>query len=72
MISSGAFITGPAVAGVMLIYLSPAAAIYANAVSFAGSALILMFLPKLGIGEQNKGSGGRLTPRINAQDWEQY
>ncbi|SHN79738.1 Predicted arabinose efflux permease, MFS family [Paenibacillus sp. ov031] len=69
LISSGAFITGPAVAGVMLIYLSPAAAIYANAVSFAASALILMFLPKLGIGEQNIGTGSRLTPRMIAQDW---
>ncbi|RAW12219.1 MFS transporter [Paenibacillus taichungensis] len=69
LISSGAFITGPAVAGVMLIYLSPAAAIYANAISFAASALILMFLPKLGIGEQNIGTGSRLTPRMIAQDW---
>ncbi|SEL20138.1 MFS transporter [Paenibacillus sp. OK003] len=69
LISSGAFITGPAVAGVMLIYLSPEAAIYANAVSFAASALILMFLPKLGIGEQNIGTGSRLTPRMIAQDW---
>ncbi|MEK4054113.1 MFS transporter [Paenibacillus sp. FSL F4-0087] len=69
LISSGAFITGPAVAGVMLLYLSPAAAIYANAVSFAASALILMFLPKLGIGEQNIGTGSRLTPRMIAQDW---
>lgn len=69
LISSGAFITGPAVAGVMLIYLSPAAAIYANAVSFAASALILMFLPKLGIGEQNIGTGSRLTPQMIAQDW---
>ncbi|MFJ2047051.1 MFS transporter [Paenibacillus taichungensis] len=69
LISSGAFITGPAVAGVMLIYLSPAAAIYANAVSFAASALILMFLPKLGIGEQNIGTGSRLTPRMIVQDW---
>lgn len=69
LISSGAFITGPAVAGVMLIYLSPAAAIYANAASFAASALILMFLPKLGIGEQNIGTGSRLTPQMIAQDW---
>jgi MFS family permease len=69
LISSGAFITGPAVAGVMLIYLSPAAAIYANAVSFAASAVILLFLPKLGIGEQNQGTGNRLTPRLIAQDW---
>jgi predicted MFS family arabinose efflux permease len=69
LISSGAFITGPAVAGVMLIYLSPAAAIYANAASFAASALILMFLPKLGIGDQNIGMGSRLTPRMIAQDW---
>ncbi|MGX1831178.1 MFS transporter [Paenibacillus taichungensis] len=69
LISSGAFITGPAVAGVMLIYLSPAAAIYANAASFAASALILMFLPRLGIGEQNIGTGSRLTPQMIAQDW---
>ncbi|MGF9700263.1 MULTISPECIES: MFS transporter [Paenibacillus] len=69
MISSGAFITGPAIAGVMLIYLSPVAAIYANAASFVVSALILMFLPRLGIGEQNRGTGTRLTPRLIAQDW---
>lgn len=69
MISSGAFITGPAIAGVMLIYLSPVAAIYANAASFVVSALVLMFLPRLGIGEQNGGTVTRLTPRLIAQDW---
>ncbi|WP_127539158.1 MFS transporter [Paenibacillus illinoisensis] len=68
MISSGAFITGPAIAGVMLIYLSPAAAIYANAASFVVSALILMLLPRLGTGEQSSGRT-RLTPRLIAQDW---
>ena len=69
LISSGAFITGPAVAGLLLFYLSPAAAIYVNSVSFAVSALILMLLPKLGIGEQSDGKS-RLSPRIIAQDWQ--
>ena len=68
MISSGAFITGPAIAGVMLIYLSPVAAIYANAASFVMSALVLMLLPRLGTGEQS-GGRTRLTPRLIAQDW---
>ncbi|MGG4482770.1 MFS transporter [Paenibacillus illinoisensis] len=68
MISSGAFITGPAIAGVMLIYLSPVAAIYANAASFVVSALVLMLLPRLGTGEQS-GGRTRLTPRLIAQDW---
>ncbi|WP_145407999.1 MFS transporter [Paenibacillus xylanexedens] len=69
LISSGAFITGPAVAGVLLFYLSPAVAIYVNSVSFAVSALILMMLPKLGIGEQ-RGGPSKLSPRIIAQDWQ--
>ncbi|MFC0522972.1 MFS transporter [Pontibacillus salicampi] len=45
MVDSGAFLTGPALAGLLFITSTPAIAIYVNGVSFVVSALLLHFLP---------------------------
>lgn len=45
LISSGAFLIGPAVAGVLLLITSASVAIWINAISFIVSALMLFLLP---------------------------
>lgn len=47
LVSSGAFITGPAIAGVLLIVGSLEIAIYSNAISFVISAILIAFLPNI-------------------------
>jgi MFS family permease len=47
LVSSGAFITGPAIAGVLLIIGSLEIAIYSNAISFVISAILIAFLPNI-------------------------
>lgn len=47
LIDSGAFLIGPAVAGVLFMMGTPATAIYLNAIALVISALILSAMPKL-------------------------
>lgn len=47
LVSSGAFITGPAIVGVFLIVGSLEIAIYSNAISFVISAILIAFLPNI-------------------------
>jgi len=47
LVSSGAFITGPAIAGVLLIVGNLEIAIYSNAISFVISAILIAFLPSI-------------------------
>ena len=45
--TSGAFLLGPGIAGLLFIVGSPIIAIYMNALSFFISVIILFFLPNL-------------------------
>lgn len=47
LISSGAFLIGPAAAGLLFLIMSPHAAIVVTAISFFGSALLTLLLPNL-------------------------
>lgn len=47
LIGSGAFLIGPAVAGILLITGTPEFAIYMNAIAFLLSGLITLLLPDL-------------------------
>lgn len=67
--SSGAFLIGPAIMGVMLMYTTPDIAIYLNAASFLISAVILFFLPKLDVEKMDSSGSRRLTIRMVVNDW---
>ncbi|MBS7719357.1 MFS transporter, partial [Vibrio cholerae] len=47
LIGSGAFLIGPAIAGVLLIASTPEFAIYINAIAFLLSGVITLLLPNL-------------------------
>ncbi|SFX75904.1 Predicted arabinose efflux permease, MFS family [Thermoactinomyces sp. DSM 45891] len=70
LISSGAFVTGPAIAGVLLLFYTYKIAIFINAISFFLSALVTCFLPNV-----NKESTSRSTSDIFSihtikKDWK--
>ena len=67
--SSGAFLVGPAIMGVMLMYTTPDMAIYLNAASFLISAVILLFLPKLEVKKTDSTGSRSLTIRMVVNDW---
>ncbi|WP_077619548.1 MFS transporter [Bacillus sinesaloumensis] len=54
LVSSGAFITGPAIAGMLFIIGSLEIAIYSNAILLGISAILIAFLPNIDIRNQAK------------------
>lgn len=69
LISSGAFLLGPALAGLLFIIGNPIFAIYVNSISFFVSALIICFLPKLeneGMDVTEKG----VSFKVLQKDWK--
>ncbi|WP_404466715.1 MFS transporter [Planococcus rifietoensis] len=69
LIDSGAFLIGPAVAGVLLMMGTPVTAIYLNAAALFVSAIILSSMPKL---ERKKGDEKlpeRMSWEIIRADW---
>ncbi|MFT4415770.1 MFS transporter [Fredinandcohnia humi] len=67
-ISSGAFIIGPAIAGVLFMIGSIEMAIYLNAASFLVSAVIIAFLPSI---DANQGqTTQRLQLKSLVDDWK--
>ncbi|MBE4909059.1 MFS transporter [Bacillus luteolus] len=68
LVTSGAFLVGPAIAGVLLIISSAKVAIWINAVTFIVSAIILFLLPNL---EKNNSisHGNALSLTNLKQDW---
>ncbi|MEO2075356.1 MAG: MFS transporter [Bacillus sp. (in: firmicutes)] len=68
LITSGAFLVGPAIAGFLLLITSANLAIWINAISFLFSALILGILPnveKVSENVRNK----KITLKLLQQDW---
>lgn len=68
LITSGAFLVGPAIAGVLLIFTSAQVAIWISAISFLISALVLYLLPDLGRQEQSEQSQ-TLSLKVLMNDW---
>ncbi|WP_449537692.1 MFS transporter [Ferdinandcohnia sp. Marseille-Q9671] len=68
LLSSGAFITGPAIAGVLFMIGSLEMAIYCNAISFIISAALIAFLPNLD-GDQQKETT-KLQLKNLMEDWQ--
>lgn len=61
LVDSGAFLIGPAVAGVLFMMGTPVTAIYVNAAALLGSAVILGFMPKL----ENQGAPTESSKRMS-------
>jgi MFS family permease len=67
LVTSGAFLIGPAIAGVLLMTTSASIAIWINAVSFFLAAIILFLLPNIEL--KNKEQPQPLNIGILKRDW---
>ncbi len=67
LMSSGAFVIGPAIAGALVFVGSPDLAIYMNALSFLLSALVLSLLPGM---DDDVNGVDRLSVRMIKEDWK--
>lgn len=70
LITSGAFLVGPAIAGFLLLITSANLAIWINAISFLFSALMLGLLPNVEKVSENV-SKKKITFQLLRQDWIQ-
>jgi MFS family permease len=70
LMTSGAFLLGPGIAGLLFIVGSPVIAIYINALSFLISAIILFFLPNLDT-IQTHSIDKSLSFKILLADWKE-
>lgn len=69
LITSGAFLIGPAIAGVLLLIADAKIAIWINAFSFLLSALMLFLLPDLEKVE-SKGAARAVSLNVLKEDWK--
>ncbi|PEQ33990.1 MFS transporter [Bacillus cereus] len=69
LIGSGAFLIGPAVAGILLITGTPEFAIYMNAIAFLLSGLITLLLPNLDKRYESNTSSDKLSLTVLKKDW---
>ncbi|EKS8350831.1 MFS transporter [Bacillus cereus] len=69
LIGSGAFLIGPAIAGVLLIASTPEIAIYINAIAFLLSGFITLLLPNLDKKEASDTTSNTLSLTILKKDW---
>lgn len=69
LIGSGAFLIGPAVAGILLITGTPEFAIYMNAIAFLLSGLITLLLPNLDKRYDSNTSSDKLSLTVLKKDW---
>ncbi|MDA1548243.1 MULTISPECIES: MFS transporter [Bacillus] len=69
LIGSGAFLIGPAIAGVLLIASTPEFAIYINAIAFLLSGVITLLLPNLDKKSDIHTSNDTLSLAVLKKDW---
>ncbi|MDJ0287735.1 MULTISPECIES: MFS transporter [Bacillus] len=69
LVSSGAFVLGPALAGLLFIIGNPTFAIYTNSFTFLFSAFIICLLPKLE-NEKVKSVEEKISFKILQKDWK--
>ncbi|HDR6286182.1 MFS transporter [Bacillus cereus] len=69
LIGSGAFLIGPAIAGVLLIASTPEIAIYINAIAFLLSGFITLLLPNLDKKEASDTTSNTLSLIVLKKDW---
>ncbi|WP_153462168.1 MULTISPECIES: MFS transporter [Sediminibacillus] len=68
LVTSGAFLVGPAIAGVLLMVTSASIAIWINAVSFLFSAILLSWLPNLDVEDDTSRT---FSWKLLREDWHQ-
>ncbi|MDZ5471564.1 MFS transporter [Bacillus sp. 31A1R] len=66
--SSGAFLVGPSISGLLIMYTSIDVCIFINAISFIVCALIIYYLPN--VDNQTEGKRERITLAHVSQDWK--
>ncbi|MBK5499912.1 MFS transporter [Peribacillus sp. TH14] len=69
LIDSGAFLIGPAIAGILFLIGTPILAIYINAVALFLSGIITLFMPNLEKDRSLEQSDSYLSWKIIKQDW---
>ncbi|MHA4151860.1 MFS transporter [Bacillus cereus] len=69
LIGSGAFLIGPAIAGVLLIASTPEFAIYINAIAFLLSGFITLLLPNLDKKKDSDTTSNTLSLTVLIKDW---
>ncbi|QKH63930.1 MFS transporter [Niallia circulans] len=69
LIDSGAFVIGPAIAGMLFMIGSPNFAIYSNAIALFISALITLIMPNIEKNDFIETEDKKITLKILKQDW---
>ncbi|QFG00604.1 MFS transporter [Psychrobacillus glaciei] len=69
LIDSGAFLIGPAIAGVLFLIGTPILAIYINAIALLLSGIITLFMPNLEKGNILESSDNYLSWSVIKKDW---
>jgi len=69
LIDSGAFVIGPAIAGMLFMIGSPNFAIYSNAIALFISALITLIMPNIERNDFIETEDKKITLKILKQDW---
>lgn len=69
LIDSGAFLIGPAIAGILFLMGTPVVAIYINALALFFSGIITLFMPDLEKDISIKQSGTNLSLDLIKKDW---
>ncbi|SDJ65839.1 MFS transporter [Sediminibacillus albus] len=70
LVDSGAFLIGPAVAGLLFMVSSPTTAVYLNGLSFLCSALLTILMPNLESGWRIKAGEKLLAFSVVRTDWK--
>lgn len=70
LIDSGAFVTGPAIAGIIFMSGTPNFAIYTNAIALFLAALITMFMPNIEKNDFIETKGEKLSLKVLKNDWK--
>ncbi|WP_163579747.1 MFS transporter [Gracilibacillus saliphilus] len=69
LVTSGAFLIGPAIAGLLFLISNPTIAIYINAIALFFSGLITCLMPNLEKGKLPSSGGNNISIQLFIKDW---
>ncbi|MBH0168211.1 MFS transporter [Fictibacillus sp. 18YEL24] len=69
LIDSGAFVTGPAIAGIIFMIGTPNSAIYMNAIALFLSAMIILLMPNIENNDFIETAEERISLKVLRKDW---
>ncbi|WP_430787068.1 MFS transporter [Virgibacillus flavescens] len=70
LIDSGAFVTGPAIAGIIFMSGTPDFAIYSNAIALFLAALLTLFMPNIEKNDRIETEDEKITVQVLKNDWK--